>query len=53
MKRKEVKNKIEKLREELRYHEHKYHVLDNPEISDAEYEEMMNELKKLNLLLNG
>ena len=47
MKRKEVKNKIEKLREELRYHEHKYHVLDNPEISDAEYDEMMNELKKL------
>ena len=47
MKRKEAKNKIKKLREELRYHEHKYHVLDNPEISDAEYDEMMNELKKL------
>lgn len=47
MKREEVKNKIKKLREELRYHQHKYHVLDNPEISDAEYDEMMNELKNL------
>ena len=39
--------KIEKLREELRRHEHLYYVLDAPEISDAEYDALMNELKKL------
>ena len=42
-----AKKKIEKLREELRRHEHLYYVLDAPEISDAEYDALMNELKKL------
>jgi DNA ligase (NAD+) len=41
------KRKIEKLREELRRHEHLYYVLDKPEISDAEYDALMNELKRL------
>jgi DNA ligase (NAD+) len=39
--------KIEKLRDELRRHEHLYYVLDAPEISDAEYDALMNELKRL------
>jgi DNA ligase (NAD+) len=39
--------KIEALREELRHHEHLYYVLDAPEISDAEYDVLMNKLKKL------
>ncbi|MGA7340432.1 MAG: NAD-dependent DNA ligase LigA [Terracidiphilus sp.] len=39
--------KIEKLRNELRHHEHLYYVLDAPEISDAEYDARMNELKRL------
>ena len=39
--------KIDKLREQLRRHEHLYHVLDAPEISDAEYDALMNELRKL------
>jgi DNA ligase (NAD+) len=42
-----VARKIEKLREELRRHEHLYYVLDAPEISDAEYDALMNELKRL------
>jgi DNA ligase (NAD+) len=42
-----VARKIEKLREELRRHEHLYYVLDQPAISDAEYDALMNELKKL------
>ncbi len=42
-----AQKKIEKLREELRRHEHLYYVLDAPEISDAEYDAQMNELKKL------
>jgi DNA ligase (NAD+) len=42
-----LQKKIEKLRDELRHHEHLYYVLDAPEISDAEYDALMNELKKL------
>lgn len=38
---------IEKLRNEIRHHEHLYHVLDRPEISDAQYDALMNELKRL------
>jgi DNA ligase (NAD+) len=42
-----AEKRIEKLREKLRHHEHLYYVLDKPEISDAEYDALMNELKKL------
>lgn len=38
---------IEKLREELRLHEHLYYVLDQPEISDAEYDALMRRLQEL------
>jgi DNA ligase (NAD+) len=47
MAEKSAARKIEKLREELRRHEHLYYVLDAPEIGDAEYDALMNELKKL------
>lgn len=43
----EIEKRAEELREELLYHQHRYHVLDDPVISDAEYDEMMNELKEL------
>jgi DNA ligase (NAD+) len=39
--------KIDQLREELRHHEYQYHVLDAPEISDAEYDAKMRELRSL------
>jgi DNA ligase (NAD+) len=39
--------KIEALREQLRHHEYLYHVLDAPEITDAEYDVLMRELKAL------
>ena len=39
--------KIEKLRDEIRHHEYLYYVLDAPKISDAEYDALMNELKRL------
>jgi DNA ligase (NAD+) len=39
--------RIEQLRDELRRHEHLYYVLDAPEITDAEYDAMMRELKAL------
>lgn len=38
---------IERLRAELRYHEHQYYVLDSPLISDAEYDGMMRRLLEL------
>src|SRR3989449_11564432 len=42
-----VKKEIGELREKLRYHEYKYYVLDEPEISDAAYDRLMNRLKEL------
>jgi DNA ligase (NAD+) len=43
----EVKQQINKLRELLNYHNHRYYVLDSPEISDAEYDKLMRELKQI------
>jgi DNA ligase (NAD+) len=42
-----VKKEIEELREKLRYHEYRYYVLDEPEISDAAYDRLMERLKEL------
>jgi DNA ligase (NAD+) len=42
-----VKKEIEKLREKLRHHEYQYYVLDEPEISDAAYDGLMEKLKAL------
>ena len=39
--------RVEELREQLNYHLYRYHVLDDPEISDAEYDELLNELRAL------
>ena len=39
--------KIESLREKIRHHEYRYYVLDDPEITDAQFDVLMNELKKL------
>jgi DNA ligase (NAD+) len=39
--------KIDELREQLRHHEYLYYVLDQPEISDAEYDDLMRKLKEL------
>jgi len=39
--------RIEELREALRHHERLYYVLDQPEISDAEYDTLMRELRDL------
>jgi len=42
-----LKRKVERLREEIEYHNYRYYVLDQPEISDAQYDRMMRELEKL------
>ena len=43
----EVKKRIEQLKAEINHHNYRYYVLDSPEISDAEYDELMRELKQL------
>ncbi|NOY56590.1 MAG: NAD-dependent DNA ligase LigA [Actinobacteria bacterium] len=40
-------SEIEDLRERIRYHDYRYYVLDEPEISDFEYDELMRRLRKL------
>src|SRR5499425_380025 len=42
-----IKKETEGLREKLRYHEYRYHVLDDPEISDAAYDKLLAKLKDL------
>ena len=42
-----VDQKLEKLREEIRRHEDLYYVADDPEISDAEYDALLEQLNKL------
>lgn len=44
---KQIKERIEKLTKELTYHSHQYYVLDNPQISDYEYDMLLRELKDL------
>jgi DNA ligase (NAD+) len=39
--------RIAELREQINYHNHRYHVLDSPEVSDAEYDTLMVELRGL------
>jgi DNA ligase (NAD+) len=44
---KDIEKKLEALRGQIRHHEYRYFVLDDPEISDAEFDRLMNQLKKL------
>jgi DNA ligase (NAD+) len=46
-KSKDPDKKIESLREKIRHHEHLYYVLDQPEISDAAFDKLMQQLKHL------
>ncbi|UDG81561.1 DNA ligase [Candidatus Profftia lariciata] len=42
--KKYLPQQIEQLRNQLRYHEYKYHILNSPEIPDDEYDRLMHEL---------
>ena len=42
-----AKLRVEELRSQIAYHDYRYFVLDQPEISDAEYDELMRELRTL------
>jgi DNA ligase (NAD+) len=39
--------RAEELRRQLEYHGHRYYVLDDPEISDADYDALLNELRDI------
>jgi DNA ligase (NAD+) len=44
---KDVQQRLDELRDQVDHHLHRYHVLDEPEISDAEYDRLYDELKAL------
>jgi len=46
-KRAEAKVRVEELREQINHHSYRYHVLDDPEVSDAEYDALVRELTSL------
>jgi len=47
MAEKSVRERIEELRRLIHYHNYRYYVLNEPEISDAEYDALMRELRRL------
>ncbi len=42
-----AKLRVEELRSQIAYHNYRYYVLDQPEISDADYDDLMRELRSL------
>ncbi|WP_455217828.1 NAD-dependent DNA ligase LigA [Kaarinaea lacus] len=42
-----VNKRVEKLRDEINYHNYRYYVLDDPEVTDAEYDRLLRELQQL------
>jgi DNA ligase (NAD+) len=45
--RRDAEKRIAALREQLRHHNYRYYVLDDPEVPDAEYDKLMRELQAL------
>jgi DNA ligase (NAD+) len=43
----DVQQRVDKLREQIAYHNYRYYVLDNPEIPDAEYDRLFRNLQVL------
>lgn len=43
----DVSAELEQLRSDINYHNHRYHGLDDPQISDAEYDRLMQQLKNI------
>ena len=42
-----LRQRVEQLRAEIERHNYRYHVLDDPEVPDAEYDRLMVELRRL------
>src|SRR5262245_14286928 len=47
MERQEAERQLEHLRQQLHHHNYRYHVLDDPQITDAEYDQLMRQLQEL------
>lgn len=43
----DLKERLEDLRNNIRYHDHRYYILDDPEITDREYDQLMIQLRNL------
>lgn len=43
----DARERVAELRRRITYHEHRYYVLDDPEISDAEFDALLQELERL------
>lgn len=42
-----IQQRLDQLRQEINYHNHRYHVLNSPVISDVEFDRLSEELKKI------
>ena len=42
-----TQQRVEELRQQINYHNYRYHVADDPEITDGEYDALMRELRAL------
>jgi DNA ligase (NAD+) len=47
MERQEAERQIEQLRQQLHHHNYRYYVLDDPQITDAEYDQLLRRLQEL------
>jgi len=45
--RAQAKLRVDELRAEIEHHRYRYHLLDDPEVADAEYDDLMRELRAL------
>jgi DNA ligase (NAD+) len=43
----EIRHRVQELRDQIHYHNHRYYVLDDPVISDAEFDKLLKELTRL------
>ncbi len=43
----EIQQRVDQLRKEINHHNYRYHALDDPEISDAQFDELMRQLREL------
>ncbi len=43
----ELRNRLEQIKQEINFHNYRYHVLDSPVISDYEYDKLIKELKEI------
>jgi DNA ligase (NAD+) len=42
-----IRKELDSLKDQVRHHNYRYHVLDDPEVPDAEYDRLMRQLQAL------